>query len=114
MDMQILGRWRSLILSVGMALGAIFFAATPAMAGSPIVYNQHGSTVPMKYGTKRISPVKAWLPNSSHFYMSCWTDDDWVNGNYNTNRWFWGQSQSYGWGGVSASYVYYQIRVPHC
>ncbi len=97
-----------------LSLGGIALVAQPVMAGSPIVYNQHGSYVPLVNGTKSRLSIRAWLKNSTHFYMHCYVVDGWYNGNYSTNKWFWGQSDYQGWGWVHASYVYYQTSVPRC
>lgn len=105
----------ALLLVILSSIGIVGTTATPALAGGPIVYNQRGGSIPMYYGTRSTSSVQQWLPQSSRFDMKCWYDDQWYNGNYNTNRWFYGQTYSTGsWGFVPASYVYYQWNVPRC
>ena len=90
-------------------------APTPAQASGPIVWNHTGGSVPMYWGTRTSAGIKAWLPNSSRVGMYCWADDQWYYGNYWSNRWFYVQNYPTGqWGYVPASYVYYQVGVPHC
>lgn len=90
--------------------------ATPAHALSTYVWNNYKSAVPMQYApTSAYNNVKVWIPNGTKFAMSCWEDFQWYYGNYNTNRWFWGQEYSGGyWGYVNASYVRNQTTVHHC
>ena len=98
-------------LALIFSLGAV----TPAQASTSIVWNHTGGSVPMFWGTRTTGGIKAWIPNSSHFEMRCWVDDQWYYGNYWSNRWFWGQSYATGdWGFEPASFVYYQTYVPHC
>lgn len=104
----------SIFASAALALGLL--AATPAaQAGGTIVWNHTGGKIPQYYAPNQYySNVKSWLPNSSHFTMTCWIDNTYYNGNYNTNRWFAGWGATGYWGYVPASYVYYQVSVPHC
>ena len=102
-------------LVAAVAALASLLAFTPAQAGSPIVWNHTGGYIPQYYApNQNYSNVKSWLPNSSHFYMTCWIDNTWYYGNYWSNRWFGGWGATGYWGYVPASYVYYQVSVPHC
>lgn len=96
-------------------LAVVGLSATPALAGGPIVYNQRGGSIAMRWAPTTNAGVTHWLPQSSRFLMVCYTDFQWYNGNYNSNRWFYGQTFAGGYYGyVHSSYVYYQTRVPHC
>ena len=53
-----------------------------------------------------------WVKDHTAFYMHCWTDHAYFNGNYGSARWFYGYNGY--WGYVHSSYVYNQIGVPHC
>jgi hypothetical protein len=112
----LMGSYRKLVRAVCVLLSALALGGTASAAqASSIVWKANGGSVPMYWGTRSWSGVKAWLPNSSHFQMVCWVDDQWYYGNYWSNRWFFGQSYATGdWGSVPASYVYYQVWVPHC
>ena len=102
------------IVAAVLMLGTVVLSAGPA-AADPIVWNHTGGSIPMFYAPTSVTGVEAWMPESSHFQMICWVDWQWYYGNYWTNRWFWGQSQRNGvWAWVNASYVYYQVGVPHC
>lgn len=102
--------------AVLVSIASIFMIATPAAhAGMPIVWNSRGGSIPMYYAPTNATYVKSWLPNSSKFYMICYTDHQWYTGNYRTNRWFYGQSLATGqYGYVNASWVYYQWNVRRC
>ncbi len=111
-------RVKALLIALMMvfSLGFLTYAASPAMAGGPIVYNQRGNYVPMYYApTPYNINVKNWMPNSTRFNMRCYEDFQWFNGNYGSYRWYYGQAFNTGqWGYVHSSYVYYQWSVPRC
>ena len=112
-------RWRALAIVLAL-LGTLAITSTTvgsstAQAGSPIVWNHTGGSIPLYFApNQNYSNVKTWMPNSSHFYMTCWIDNTWYYGNYWSNRWFGGWSASGYWGYTPASYVYYQVWTPHC
>src|SRR5258708_4183107 len=108
-------RFKRFLVSVAAVVTSLVIGAAPAFAGGPIVYNQRGGSIPM-YGVPTTnSNVTYWLPQSSRFNMSCWTDWQWSYGNYWSNRWYWGQTFAGGhWGYVHSSWVYYQWTVPRC
>lgn len=100
-------------LALAISLGGTITAA-PAEAGSPIVYNQSGKYVAGRHCAHSSCGVYEWMPNSQHFYMRCWMDNQYYYGNYGSARWFGGYSQSGYWMWVHSSYVYYQTSVPRC
>jgi hypothetical protein len=104
------------VSAILVSIASIFVIAAPAAhAGMPIVWNSRGGSIPMYYAPTNATYVKSWLPNSSKFYMICYTDSQWYTGNYRTNRWFCGQSYATGqYGYVNASWVYYQWNVRRC
>ena len=111
--MRFLYRIRLAAAIVLVAIIALFSSASAAFADEPIVWNANGGPVPMYWGTRTSSGISEWLPNSSEFGMQCWVDDEWYEGNYWSNRWFFGQSFATGdWGNVPAAFVYYQVSVP--
>lgn len=110
---------RMLRTKVGLVLAALLMigslaTAAPAQAGSPIVYNQRGSYVAGRACASVNCPVDSWLPNSQHFYMRCWVDNQYFTGNYGSVRWFGGYTQAGRWVLVHSSYVYYQTSVGRC
>lgn len=102
------------VLCLVTAVVGLVIGSSPATAGSPIVYNQSGKYVAMRWAPTPNAGVDRWLPNSQHFYMRCWVDNHYFNGNYGSVRWFGGYSQSGYWGYVHSSYVYHQQSVGRC
>ena len=104
-----------LALACGLTTGIVTTAAPAGASGTSIVWNHTGGSVPMYWGTRTSGGIESWMAESSHFQMTCWVDDQSYYGNYWSSRWFFGQSYSNGrWGYVPASFVYYQVGVPHC
>ncbi len=62
--------------------------------------------------------ARAWLPNGRNVDMICWTDAQWANGNYWSNRWFKVTAEGgsyYNYTGyVHSSLVASQTSVPRC
>lgn len=93
--------------------------AEPADAANPAVYRNAGNHWTPMYGLPggyRGDVVRVWMAPHERFQMQCWLDVRYgTTGNYYTRRWFAGWAFGQGqWGYVHASYVYNQIRVPHC
>ena len=104
------------LLIVSLFMGTVVFANDTHAADLSKVHNNSASTVPLRWGPEGYDAYdKMRIPNGTAFRMMCWEDFKWYNGNYNSNRWFWGQEHSQGqYGYVHASYVNHQIPVPHC
>lgn len=115
-----MSRLRKLIVALAaltMLVGPIVTDFSPADASHSGVYvrNYRGSTVAMRYAPTSLTNVKVWIPNGTAFQMICWVDHQNFTGNYTSRRWFYGQEYSRGsYGYVHSSYVFRQIRVPHC
>lgn len=68
----------------------------------------------------RVSPTTnsygvEYLGNGTNLSMICYVDNQWANGNYWSNRWFYvGPNYDNHAGYVHSSLVANQIRVPHC
>jgi hypothetical protein len=105
-----------MLLSTG-AVAAVAMTSVPAVAdATPIVWNQRGSSTCLSWYQGYNGYCYDRMPNGTKFGMSCWADRSYsYYGNYSSPRWFRGQSYNNGaWGWVHSSYVYYQVRVPHC
>ena len=79
------------------------------------IHNQRASTTCLSWYPGYNGRCYDIMPNGTKFAMNCWTTHYGFNGNYWSNRWFYGQSYRNGsWGWVHSSYVYYQKSVRHC
>lgn len=114
----------SLVQRIGVALLAFMAFTVPAMINISTaegadwnhpsrIYKPNNGWVAM-YGVPRVTNYPTtWLQSGKAFYMDCWIDNQYWNGNYGSARWFAGWGGGY-YGYVHSSYVTYQTWVPHC
>jgi hypothetical protein len=93
--------------------------AAPANAGSSYIYTQSGRPAALALcnnGYQNCGGIGSFYPsNGSGANMLCWTDQNYYNGNYNSNRWFVITIDGHpGQWFIHSSYVYYQTSVGHC
>jgi hypothetical protein len=96
--------------------------ASPAptkATGTPLVWNQSGSTVASRNCMNMQCTVQYTMKNGTAFRLICYGDTVNQKGNYYSPRWFYGYFTlaTGGWKYytfVHSSYVYYQVSVPHC
>lgn len=120
--MRLIGAFVGLAMAVMPSFGAVAQAST----SNPILYNQSGKTVSVKYCFDRTTGKPCGelttLKNGKNIKMICYADayKYAYTGNYSSRRWFYIEFKydifnwrtAYGW--VHSSYVYYQTSVPHC
>ena len=98
-------------------IGIVTATSSPAVAGTPIAYNQSGNHwSPMYAAPSFYTYVQSWLSPGEPVFMKCWLSNPngGTGGNYATYKWFYVQSKYHGYGYINASYVYYQVAVPSC
>ncbi len=110
-------QFRLLAVAIMATLGGLTFGVSNAGAASSFlrndkwlaVYSPACGAIGCPYGPGYM------VKDNTGFTMVCWADGPWVNGNYNTNRWFRGRVNGIsGQVWVPASYVFNQTRVGHC
>ena len=112
------GLFKLLAFALPVLTGGIVLFSTPSPVEARLktyVQNNRGGSVPLKFAPTPHVNTDTDIPNRKKFKMHCWVDFKWHDGNYNTNRWFYGQEYNSGhWGWVHSSYVINQERVPAC
>jgi len=98
----------ALVLSISM----LMMLPGSVGASSPYLVRWAGNGwVPISQSCPSACPVSYWVPSKTNFFMICYRDTFWSNGNYWSNRWFYGYTLNNSWAGwVHSSYVQNQTR----
>jgi hypothetical protein len=104
---------KKFLVALVLSVATLMILPASVGAGSPWVYSPSG-WVPMRYCASPNCPVSSWQKSNTKFYMICYLDTQWADGNYWSNRWFQGIGANGDWDWIHSSYVYYQISVRQC
>ena len=104
------------LLGILLSVPILFTVASPVAAQpQTFLHNNKGKYVPACSAKFCSYGPDQFINNGTKFYMHCYADGPWRNGNYNSNRWFkgyiYGKTGQY-W--VPSSYVFFQIKVGRC